>query len=69
MSEIKERRSNIERRQAAPVNYFPILDADGNFIENDRRSGEDRRVDPRNTLQFMNANDLLARFGDLDSEG
>ena len=68
MSEVKDRRSNIDRRQAATIKHFPILDSDGNFIESDRRSGEDRRVDPRTTLQFMNANDLLAKFEELDSE-
>ena len=68
MSELKERRSNIERRQAAPINHFPILDSDGNFIEKDRRSGVDRRTDPRTSLQFMRKNDLLARFAEIESE-
>ena len=66
MSEVKDRRSIVDRRQAATIKHFPILDSDGNFIESDRRSGEDRRVDPRTTLQFMNANDLLAKFAELD---
>lgn len=66
MSEVKDRRSNKERRQAAPINHFPILDSDGNFIEHDRRSGEDRREDPRTTLQFIRANDLLEKFAELD---
>ena len=66
MSEVKDRRSNVDRRQAATKEHFPILDSDGNFIERDRRSGEDRRVDPRTTLQFINANDLLAKFAELD---
>ena len=67
MSERKERRSNVDRRQATAVKHFPILDSDGNFIEHDRRCGEDRRADPRTTLQFMRVNDLLAKFAELDA--
>ena len=69
MSEVKEeRRSNIERRQNAPIEHFPILDSDGNFIESDRRSGGDRRTDPRTTLQFIRVNDVLAKFAELDTK-
>ena len=68
MSEVKDRRSKVERRQAAEIKHFPILDSDGNFIESDRRSGEDRRVDPRTTLQFINANELLAKFANIETD-
>ena len=68
MSEVKDRRSNVDRRQAAKIKHFPILDSDGNFIESDRRSGEDRRIDPRTTVQFMNANELLAKFAEIESD-
>ena len=67
MSERKERRSNVDRREASPIKHFPILDSEGNFIEQDRRCGEDRRADPRTTLQFMRVNDLLAKFAELDA--
>lgn len=65
MSELKERRSNKDRRQAAPIKRFPILDANGIFIECDRRCGIERREDPRTTLQFINAKDFLAKLADL----
>ncbi len=69
MAEVKEeRRSNVERRQNGPIEYFPILDSEGNFIESDRRSGRDRRTDPRTTLQFMHVNDVLAKFAELDTK-
>jgi hypothetical protein len=65
MSELKERRSNIDRRQAAPIKRFPIFDANGILIECDRRSGIERRDDPRTTVQFINAKDFLAKLADL----
>ena len=68
MTKVKERRSNVERRQAPPIEHFPILDSDGNFVERDRRSGVDRRTDPRTTLQFMRVNDVLAKFAELDTK-
>ena len=66
MSSSKERRSGNDRRQAPIINFFPILDSKRRYIEIDRRSGIERRVDPRTTCQFMNAKDLLARFDDLE---
>ena len=62
MSKFKEQRSNIDRRQAAPVKHFPILDSSGTFIEYDRRSGIDRRTDSSTTLQFIKSEDFLARL-------
>ena len=60
MSKFKEQRSNIDRRQSAPVKHFPILDSSGTFIEYDRRSGIDRRADSSTTLQFIKSEDFLA---------
>ncbi len=67
MAVIKERRSNNDRRQAAPVQFFPILDKQGNFIEHDRRSGVDRRVDSSTTLQFIKSTELLEKFAELQN--
>ena len=64
MAKIKEQRSNIDRRRAAPVKHFPILDSNGAFIEYDRRSGLDRRDDSSTTLQFIKAEDFLASLSE-----
>ena len=65
MSSSKERRSGKDRRQAPSINFFPILDSKGRYIESDRRNGMDRRADPRTTLQFINAKEFLARLADF----
>ena len=65
MAVTKERRSNQDRRKAAAVEFFPILDNYGNFIEHDRRSGVDRRFDSSTTLQFIKSSELLEKFADL----
>ena len=66
MSNSKERRSGKDRRQAPTINYFPILDSKGSYIEADRRSGVERRIDPNTTCQFMKANEFLARLADFE---
>ena len=68
MSSNKERRSGNDRRQAPFIKYFPILDSMGRYIESDRRRGDDRRIDPNTTCQFMNANEFLARLVDLEDK-
>ena len=65
MTSIKERRSGSDRRQAPAIKYFPILDSKGHYIESDRRNGIDRRTNSSTTLQFINANDFLAKLADL----
>ena len=67
MSDIKEHRKGADRRQAAPIQHFPILDSEGKFIEQDRRGGTDRRADPSTTLQFIKVSDFLAHLDDLDT--
>ena len=66
MDSSKERRSGGDRRQASMIKRFPILDSAGTFIEADRRAYVERRTDPRTTLQFIKANEFLARLADLD---
>ena len=66
MSSTKERRSGTDRRQAPLIKYFPILDSKGRYIECDRRNGIERRIDPNSTVQFINANDFLAKLADLE---
>ena len=65
MSEFRNRRKGGDRRQAGPIHHFPILDAEGNFIENDRRCEDDRRVDPTTTLQFIKVSDFIARLDEM----
>lgn len=67
MSEFKERRTGTDRRQAAPVQHFPILDSDGSFIEQDRRCEVDRRTDTSNTLQFIQVSEFLAHLKKKDT--
>lgn len=66
MSSTKERRSGSDRRQAPNINYFPILDSKGHYVERDRRYGIDRRSDSSTTLQFIKAKDFLAKLEDLE---
>ncbi len=66
MSKFKELRSSQDRRQAAPVKLFPILNSSGCFVEHDRRSGIDRRTDSSTTLQFIKKDDFLASLSDQD---
>ncbi len=66
MSSSKERRSGTDRRQAPTIKYFPILDSKRRYIETDRRTGIERRVDPRTTLQFIDAKELFTKLGDLE---
>lgn len=66
MSSSKERRSGTDRRQAPTIKYFPILDSKRRYIETDRRSGIERRADPRTTLQFINAKEFSAQLDNLE---
>ena len=69
MSNFKERRKGADRRCAAPIQHFPILDDEGNFIEHDRRCVDDRRNDPDTSLHFIKASEFLARMNESDTMG
>ena len=67
MPKFKQERSDRDRRQASPVKHFPILDSNGCFVENDRRSGFERRANSSTTLQFIRAEDFLASLSEVET--